>query len=256
MNDARHGGVVDTVLKPRWPAPAQVHALLSTRAGGVSVSPFAEMNLGEGLGDDAAAVAENRRRLQALVGDARRVQYLCQEHGTTAVSADLVHAVAPKGDILYSRVRGQPCAVLGADCLPVLLCDRAGTVAAAAHAGWRGLAAGILAAAVTAMQRSPAELLAWLGPAISAPYYEVDGKVRDAFCDIDDSAALGEDACFTPSAPGRWYMDLVSVARRRLRAAGLSAIYGGHLCTFSDARFFSHRRDGITGRMAALIWLQ
>ncbi len=257
MNDVpEHGEGEGAVLRPRWPAPPQVRALVTTRAGGVSVPPFAAMNLGEALGDDAAAVAENRRRVQDLTGLPRPVQYLRQEHGVTAVSVENFRAVPPRGDILHTRVRGQPCAVLGADCLPVLLCDRAGTLIAAAHAGWRGLGAGVLEAAVAVLPAPPTELLAWLGPAISGPCYEVDKKVRDTFPDIEDSTALGEDACFTPVAPDHWHMDLVAVARRRLRALGVSAIYGGHFCTFSDARFFSCRRDGLTGRMAALIWLQ
>ena len=244
------------LLRPRWPAPPLVHALVTTRAGGVSTGPFAQMNLGEGLGDDAAAVAENRRRLQRMTGSVRPVQYMRQQHSSTAVHVQAPHAVAPAGDILYTRAQALPCAVLGADCLPVLLCDRAGTVAAAVHAGWRGLAAGILTAAVVAVQTPPAELLAWLGPAVGSPHYEVDEKVRKAFPDMEDGAADSAAACFARTAPGRWHMDLVATARRQLCAAGVSAIYGGHLCTFSDARFFSCRRDGLTGRMAALIWLQ
>lgn len=240
------------LLTPDWPAPARVRALSTTRAGGISVAPYSGLNLGDHVGDDPLAVAENRRRLSA--GLPKAPAWLRQVHGVAVVDAARVAGMsgACEADAAFSRQAGAVCVVMTADCLPVLFCDRAGTVVAAAHAGWRGLAAGVLEATVAAMAVPPAELLAWLGPAIGPQAFEVGGEVRDTFLARDAAAA---DA-FVPAAGGKWLADLFLLARQRLAGIGVGAVYGGGVCTVSDSRhFYSHRRDRITGRMATLVWL-
>ncbi len=237
-------------LLPEWPAPPAVRALVTTRAGGVSRGPYASLNLADHVGDTAAAVAENRRRLCARLP--AEPLWLRQVHGSAVVDAA---AAAPdaEADAALTRQPGTVCAVLTADCLPVLLCSRSGRTVCAAHAGWRGLAGGVLEAAVAALAESPEDLLAWLGPAIGPRAFEVGDEVRAAFL----AAAPQAEAAFAPAAPGKWLADLYLLARQRLQAAGVVRIFGGGLCTFSDAaRFYSYRRDGITGRMAALIWTE
>lgn len=242
---------LEDLIVPDWPAPARVRAVSTTRHGGVSAPPYGSLNLAEHVGDDPACVAENRRRLMAAVGYPAEPAWLQQVHGTTVIAAG--QACAPMAaDAAWTREPGQPCVVMTADCLPVLLCDRAGTVVAAAHAGWRGLASGVIATAVTSMKASPVELLAWLGPAIGPDAFEVGAEVRTAFLELDADNA----DCFQPSPAGRWLADLYELARRQLRALGVSAVYGGDYCTFGDSkRFFSYRRENPTGRMATLIWL-
>ncbi|MGE0081259.1 MAG: peptidoglycan editing factor PgeF [Thiohalomonadaceae bacterium] len=236
---------------PDWPAPPQVRAAVTTRVGGVSVGPYASLNLGDHVGDDPAAVAENRARLVQALGLPSEPRWLKQVHGTCALDA----AAAVGGceaDAGFAALPGVVCAVLTADCLPVLFCDRAGTRVAAAHAGWRGLAAGVLERTVDALGAAPADVLAWLGPAIGPQAFEVGEEVRTAFLSQD----RGAGTAFRPHGEGRWLADLYALARRRLSRHGVDAVYGGGLCTFSDpARFFSYRRDGVTGRMASLIWL-
>ncbi|HMM55228.1 MAG TPA: peptidoglycan editing factor PgeF [Candidatus Desulfobacillus sp.] len=237
-------------LRPEWPAPPAVRALVTTRAGGVSRGPYASFNLADHVGDDAAAVAENRRRLRACLP--AEPLWLRQVHGSAVVDAA---AAAPdaEADAALARQPGTVCAVLTADCLPVLLCSRSGRAVCAAHAGWRGLAGGVLEAAVAALGEPPEDLLAWLGPAIGPRAFEVGDEVRAVFL----AGAPQAEAAFAPAAPGKWLADLCLLARQRLRAAGVVRIFGGGLCTFSDAaRFYSYRRDGITGRMAALIWTE
>jgi hypothetical protein len=242
---------LEDLIVPDWPAPAQVRAVSTTRLGGISSPPYDSLNLAGHVGDDPARVAENRRRLMALVGYPAEPAWLEQVHGTTVVAAETIRAPVA-ADAAWTREPGRPCAVMTADCLPVLLCDRAGTVVAAAHAGWRGLASGVIAAAVTSMKAPPAELLAWLGPAIGPDAFEVGAEVRTAFLELD----AGNADCFQPSPAGRWLADLYELARRQLRALGVSAVYGGDYCTFGDSkRFFSYRREHPTGRMATLIWL-
>jgi len=238
-------------IVPDWPAPANVHALVTTRHGGVSVTPYASLNLGDHVGDDPAAVAANRSKLQASL-PAEPV-WLKQVHGRGIVDAD--HAMGvPEADGSVVRKPGVVCAVLTADCLPVLLCDRAGTVVAAAHAGWRGLAEGVIEAAVKAMALEAGEILAWLGPAIGPQTFEVGGEVRQIFMAHDPAAELA----FVPSArEGKWLADIYLLARQRLERIGIKQVYGGGYCTHADIeRFFSYRRDGMTGRMASLVWLE
>ncbi len=238
------------LLTPDWPAPPGVRALQTLRVGGCSPAPWDSFNLGDHVGDDPARVAANRAALR------RRLPvepaWLRQVHGTVAVDAAKCPENA-EADAAYARQPGVVCAVMTADCLPVLFCDRAGSVVAAAHAGWRGLAAGVLEATIAALGVPAGELLAWLGPAIGPAAFEVGDEVRAAFVAADPAAA----AAFAPHAPGKWLADLPQLARRRLQAAGVGWIGGGEICTWADpASYFSYRRDGITGRMATLVWLE
>ncbi len=236
-------------LWPDWPAPANVGAAMSTRIGGASAGPYASFNLGMRVGDDAAAVASNRRALRAALKLPAEPAWLNQVHSSRVLA--LPAADGGEADASVTRGSGIVCVAMSADCLPVLLCDDAGTVVAAAHAGWRGLAAGVLEAAVRALAVNPASLMAWMGAAIGPAAFEVGTEVRAAFVQADAAAAQA----FAPSESGRFMADLFLLARLRLRAAGVTRVYGGGLCTYCDAtRFFSHRRDAVTGRMAALIW--
>ena len=236
-------------IVPDWPAPANVRALVTTRSGGVSTGPFASMNLGQGIDDDMQSVLTNRASLRDLLP--AEPKWLLQVHGAQVVDADRLQQ-AVEADAAVARNSASVCTVTVADCLPVLLTDRAGSVVAAAHAGWRGLAAGVLENTVRAMCTAPDELLAYLGPAIGTSAFEVGADVRDAFLAQSADAA----SAFVAHRPGKWLADLLALARQRLRASGVTQIYGGGLCTYSDPRrFFSHRRDKVTGRMAALIWL-
>lgn len=238
-------------VRPDWPAPKSVHAVTTTRIGGVSEGPYASLNLGAHVGDAPERVLANRTRLREALGLDAAPLWLRQVHGTRVVEAHWANE-GTEADGSVATAPGGACAVLTADCLPILLCDRAGTRVAALHAGWRGLAAGIVEAGVRAMQVPGASLLAWLGPGISGAAYEVGDEVREAF--VKSSAAAA--AAFTPSARGRWMVDLYALARLRLSASGVAAVYGGEHCTASQkALFFSYRRDGTTGRMASLIWL-
>ena len=236
-------------IVPDWPAPASVKALITTRAGGISKGPFASLNLGLRTGDDPQAVAANRDRLNSLLPQPPR--WLRQVHGASVVEADSL-AGLPEADAGIAHRPGTVCAVLVADCIPVLLADRAGTTVAIAHAGWRGLAAGIIENTARRMAVNPRGLIAYLGPGIGPGAFEVGADVRDAFIARDAEAA----AAFTPHTAGKWLADLFLLARQRLRRAGVPEIHGGALCTYSDARrFFSYRREPTTGRMAAVIWL-
>ena len=238
------------LVRPDWQLP--VGALVTTREGGASAGAYASLNLGSRSGDEPAAVRENRRRLEALLPSPP--VWLRQVHGIRVADADAARAGGeePEADAAVARQPGTVCAVLVADCMPVLLAEESGQVVAAAHAGWRGLCGGVLEATVEAMGVDPRRLLAWLGPAIGPQVYEVGEEVRQAFVARDAAAA----EAFRPARPGHWLLDLYAVARQRLAARGVSRVHGGGLCTYSDpARFFSYRRDGKTGRMAALIWL-
>jgi len=236
-------------LKPDWPAPANVKALVTTRDGGVSGGPYASLNLGLHVGDAPAAVERNRALLRARLPAEPR--WLDQLHGTDV--ADAREAGPVRADASVATRPGTVCAVMTADCLPVLFCNDRGTVVAAAHAGWRGLAAGVLDATVARMGERPENLLAWLGPAIGPRAFEVGDDVRDCFVEEDPLAA----AAFKPTgAPGKWRGDLFMLARLRLRELGIARTYGGEICTyFSPDRFFSYRRDGTTGRFASVVWL-
>ena len=233
---------------PDWPAPANVKAFITTRAGGVSEGPYASFNLGLRTDDDPRATAANRQRLGVALPQPPK--WLRQVHGANVVMADGL-ASMPEADASTARLPETVCAVLVADCVPVLLADRQGTTVAIAHAGWRGLAAGVIENTVDRMETDPQTLLAYLGPGIGPGAFEVGADVRDAFLAGDAQA----EAAFRPHASGKWLADLFLLARRRLARAGVGAVYGGGLCTYSDAqRFFSHRRDRTTGRMAAVIW--
>lgn len=238
-------------IVPRWEAPPRVHAVITTRAGGFSRGPYASLNLGLRTGDDAAAVERNRARLRSVLP--QEPQWLRQVHGNAVIGADSVSANPPEADASVARSKGPVCAILIADCVPVLLCNRAGSVVAAAHAGWRGVACGVIESTLAAMGAAPDELLAYLGPGIGPGAFEVGGEVREAFLEHSPQDA----AAFTPHGPGKWLANLFMLARNRLQRAGIRAISGGEMCTYSDpARFFSYRRDRTTGRMAALIWLE
>ena len=238
---------------PDWPAPPAVAAACTTRAGGVSSGPHAGLNLGRSSGDDPAAVEENRRRLVEGMALPEPPFWIRQVHGRRVLALP-TEETAPEADACWTAQRGVVCAVQAADCLPVLFCDEAGSVVAAAHAGWRGLAGGVLEATVAALPVPPATLMAWLGPAIGPEAFEVGAEVREAFLAEDAGAA----AAFTPQArPGKYHADLFALARRRLAAAGVARVHGGGVSTHADpARFYSFRRDGVCGRMAALIWLR
>ncbi|MEJ2515061.1 MAG: peptidoglycan editing factor PgeF [Gammaproteobacteria bacterium] len=238
---------------PDWPAPVGVAAASTTRTGGASPPPWDSLNLGEHVGDEAARVAENRRRLARALSLPEAPAWLTQVHGTRVLALD--DPALPgdrRADAAVTARPGRVLAVLTADCAPVLLCRRDGGRVGVAHAGWRGLAAGVLEAAVSAMETAPAELLAWVGPAIGPGAYEVGPEVRQA-CLAGGGDA---EACFLPGRGDRWQFDLPGLARRRLARLGLERIYGGQSCTASEPdRFFSHRRDGPCGRMATLVWI-
>ena len=238
------------LLRPDWDLPAGVGALLTTRAGGRSVGPFASLNLGSHVGDDPLAVAANRARLRSFLP--ADPLWLNQVHGAAVADADVAEGV-PEADAVLARSSRWVCAVLTADCLPVLFCDDDASVVAAAHAGWRGLAAGVLENTVREMGVPPHRLRAWLGPAIGAEAFEVGDEVRAAFVADDAGAAA---AFVARPLAGKWLADLFMLARRRLVAAGVTRISGGGVCTVSaPQRFYSYRRDGVTGRFASMVWL-
>jgi len=239
-------------ILPDWPAPKSVRALSTTRHGGISTGAFASLNLGEHVDDAPDAVAENRRRLQAEIG-AAQPRWLSQVHGTRVVRLAGA-AVTEPADAAVTAKPGEACLIMTADCMPVLFCDASGSRVAAAHAGWRGLAAGVLEATLAEMGTSPGEVMAWMGPAIGPKHYEVGEEVRQAFAAHDPQAI---QAFAQGRAPDKWWCDLYMLARQRLDAAGVKAVYGGGFCTFDDEeRFFSFRRDsGRTGRMATLIYM-
>ena len=245
------------LIYPDWPVAPRVHAAMTLRTGGVSAPPFDTLNLGANVGDDPVAVAENRRRVcdaLALPSEPARLE---QVHGISVANldapADPLAAAPPRADAAVTGRVGQVCSIHVADCMPVLFAAADGSVIGAAHAGWRGMAGGVLEATVSAMAVAPAKLFAWLGPAIGQRHFEVGDEVRAAFVDTDARAA----SAFTPNDRKRWQCDLFALARLRLTTLGVSQIFGGRDCTYADAgRFFSFRRDGRCGRMAALIWLE
>lgn len=243
----------DHCLIPDWDAPAAVHSLVTTRDGGLSAAPYASLNLAAHVGDDPLIVARNRQRLrQGILPLPADPLWLEQVHGTQMVTAENYREGAA-GDACIARTPGLVCAVLTADCLPLLLCAEDASVVGAVHAGWRGLSAGVIEACVAAMATPPARLLAWLGPAIGPRAYEVGDEVRATFCRQDAAA----EQAFVPHRPGKWLCDLYLLARQRLAALGVRRVSGGEYCTYGDAdRFYSYRRDGVTGRMATCIWLE
>jgi YfiH family protein len=240
------------LIEADWPAPNNVRAVATTRAGGISVGAYASLNLGAHVGDDAQAVSKNRLRLRNALELSREPLWLNQVHGTAVVEV-VAHAAPPTADASFARSPGQACAVLTADCLPVLFCDRDGTRVAAAHAGWRGLAGGVLESALRAMSVAPDRVLAWLGPAIEQDMFEVGAEVREQFV-----ARSADNAhAFQPNARGRWQADLYDLARRELARLGVTEVFGGGFRCYADRdRFYSYRRDGTTGRMATLVWMK
>jgi YfiH family protein len=255
------------VLRADWPAPSNVRAFTTLRgdaASGASRAPFEYFNLGDRCGDAPDAVATNRQRLVERAGLPAVPRWLRQVHGTGVQRFELGESPvagfavedgnpqALEADASVTSTPGLVLAILTADCLPVLFCARDGGEIGAAHAGWRGLAAGVLEQTVAAMRTPAEELLAWLGPAAGPAAYEVGAEVREVFLSLDPHATMA----FVPTRPGHWHVDLYALARRRLQGCGVSRISGGGLCTISDpARFYSHRRDGRTGRMASVIWI-
>jgi YfiH family protein len=239
------------VITPDWPEPPGVRSAFTLRTGGVSVAPYDSLNVGAGIGDFPEAIAENRRRVREKLGLPSEPVWLEQVHGTDVV--ELGSTVAPTGDASVARGAGYVCAIRVADCMPVLFAARDGSAVAAAHAGWRGLAGGVLEATVRRLGLPASQLIAWMGPAIGPAHFEVGDEVRAAFTATD----LDAEPAFVANARGRWQCDLYALARRRLTAIGISGIYGGGWCTFAEAeRFFSYRRSGQCGRMAALIWTE
>lgn len=240
-------------LVPAWAAPAGVHAAFTLRSGGVSEPPFDTLNVGGHVGDAPAAVAENRRRVCAALRLPAEPLWLEQEHGIRVFDPDATGPADPSpADAAIARRAGRVAVIQVADCLPVLFAARDASAVAAAHAGWRGLAAGVLEATVRQLGAAPAQLLAWLGPGIGPHHFEVGEEVRAAFTGADPAAAVA----FVRNERGRWQCDLATLARQRLAALGVTHVSGGTWCTYSDrGRFFSYRRDGRCGRMAALIWL-
>lgn len=231
---------------PDWPAPANVKSLQTTRLGGMSAAPYSSFNLGDHVGDDIKAVVANRQQLPSPAA------WLKQTHSTIVVDASAV-TTPIEADASFSRTANVVSVVMTADCLPVLFCDQQGTVVAAAHAGWRGLCDGVLEATVKAMDVKAEHIMAWMGPAIGPQAFEVGDDVRNEFIRHDAAAA----AAFAAQSNGKWLGDIYLLARQRLNQLGITQIYGGTECTFSDSeRYFSYRRDGVTGRMASLIWLE
>lgn len=246
-------------VEPDWPAPANIVALSTLREGGISAEPYASLNLADHVGDDSQAVAANRAILSRWLPAGTQLQWLEQVHGSRVVEAGSSGTV-PSADASWTRHCGQACAVMTADCLPVLFCSRAGDVVAAAHAGWRGLLDGVLENTVAAMGVAPGDILAWLGPAIGPRAFAVGPEVRSAFlAAAGRQQARATEACFIPKpgSPGRYLANLYALARERLGVLNSSNIYGAGSCTFTDsARFFSHRRDGRTGRMVSIILIK
>lgn len=245
------------LIRPDWPAPARVCAVSTMRGGGISVAPYDSLNLGMHVGDDADDVLANRGALVRAGGITTQPGWLDQVHGTVVADFDAAdpdrQRVPPTADAAVTQRPGRVCVIMTADCLPILLTDRAGSVVAAAHGGWRGLAAGIVEASVAAFRArgvAPADILAWLGPAIGPDAYEVGADVANVL-GADDAAAL------TDGRPGHWQLDLYGLARTRLGGCGVEHVYGGDRCTFAESgRFFSYRRDGRCGRQASMIWIE
>ncbi|MBE1161467.1 peptidoglycan editing factor PgeF [Dyella acidiphila] len=246
--------MTESWLFPDWPAPGRVHSTVTTRDGpGVSQAPFGRFNLGLRSGDDAQVVQSNRAALRQSLGLPAEPRWLRQVHGTVVADlGPLPSPEEPEADAAVSHLPGTVLAILTADCLPVLFCSEDASTIGAAHAGWRGLAAGVLEETIEQMQRPATRLMAWLGPCIGGPSYEVGEEVRKAFIAHDAAAA----SAFTATRQGHWLCDLSMLARQRLQAAGVTRIYGGGFDTRADARFYSYRREGArSGRFASLIWL-
>jgi YfiH family protein len=254
--------MLNNIIVPDWPAPGDVKAIQTTRLGGTSIPPYDTFNLGNHVGDNPIMV-QNNRNLLTLSLPAQPL-WLEQVHGTRVINANYelspigdrdCHNVQTslQGDACIARLPATVCAVMTADCLPVLLCDTRGSVVGAVHAGWKGLAAGVIENTVRAMGVSPQHLMAWLGPAISQEFFEVGEEVRNIFIKNDPQAA----SAFVAGKPGKWFADIFALARLRLKSLGIIQIYGGSYCTYREQNnFFSYRRESVTGRMGTLIWLE
>jgi YfiH family protein len=238
-------------LVPTWPAAARVRAFVTTREGGVSSGEYESMNLGLSSGDDAANVARNRAIVRGhLPSDPA---WLAQVHGTDVADLDAPGTGTPRADAAATSTPGRVAVVLTADCLPLFLCDRPGRRVAVVHAGWRGMAAGVIEKAVRALGAGPREALAWMGPAIGPDAFEVGPEVKAAF----EASDRGAGRAFAPGRPGKFMADLYELARQRLSRAGVHQVHGGGFCTHRDSgRFFSYRREQKSGRMGAFIWIE
>jgi YfiH family protein len=244
-------GLLEHCIVPDWSAPANVKALQTTRHGGISSTPYDTLNLGLHVNDDPVRVSRNRQSLSPLMPS--EPVWLEQVHGTVVANADAADCRVV-ADACIARQRGSVCVVMTADCLPVLLCDEAGTVVGAAHAGWKGLAAGVIEATVKAMEVAPQKIMAWLGPAIGPNAFEVGSDVRATFMAHDAKAS---EAFTVHGEQGKYHADIYWLAHQRLQALGITRIHGGTLCTYQQKdKFFSYRRDGVTGRMGTFIWLE
>ena len=239
------------LISADWSAPDNIRAVTTTRLGGVSVGPYAELNLGDHVDDASDAVVKNRRLLAQELGLLKQPQWLNQVHGTRVIKASAAGEIE-QADACWSDDAGQSCIVMTADCLPVFFTDLKGTRVAVAHAGWRGLADGILENTLSVFP-DPSEVIAWLGPAIGQQAFEVGGEVREQFCDLHTASI----EAFIPSMnPGKWLANIYQLAKFRLNRAGVSEIGGGSYCTVSQSElFYSYRREGVTGRMASIIWI-
>ncbi|MEP7184732.1 MAG: peptidoglycan editing factor PgeF [Rhodanobacter sp.] len=247
--------MTETWIFPDWPAPPSVYAAATTRHGpGISMSPYECFNLGLRCGDLTEAVMANRGALQQVLALPTAPRWLHQVHGIgVAELGPLSTTSEPHADAAVSRISGTVLSILTADCLPVLFCAEDGSEIAAAHAGWRGMANGVLEATISQLVTAPARLMAWLGPCIGAASYEVGAEVRAAFIDRHPGAA----ECFVATRADHWLCDLAALARQRLASAGVGRVYGGGFDTLTDPRFYSYRRDGnASGRLASLIWLK
>ncbi len=243
---------MSAIIAANWPAPANITAFTTTRHGlGVSVAPFDEFNLGIRCGDQLAHALQNRAALINAYRLPSEPQWLHQVHGVDVLRIGPQQNDEPLADACVTETLNTVLAVLTADCLPVLFCNTAGTEIAAAHAGWRGLANGMLETTVAAMHSKPEDMMAWLGPAAGALRYEIGEEVRAAFLSLSAEA----ETAFTATRPGHYLIDMVAIATQRLLAIGVSQIYGGEHCTITDTRFYSHRREQRTGRMASVIWM-
>ena len=245
--------VSDRYLIPDWPVATQVKACVTLRTGGYSKPPYTSFNLGFRSGDDQNAVVANRQLLSKDWSWSQAPQWLEQVHGVDVVTAQS-DGIERKGDAVWTDQVGLPCAVLTADCLPVIFTNPSGTKVAAAHAGWKGLVAGVLEQTIESMGEPADELIVWMGPAISQSCFEVGPEVREQFVAIDAEASRA----FKSGNSDRWYGDLYQLARLRLAKAGVKAVSGGDFCTFSESeRWFSYRREGAqSGRLATIIWIE
>jgi len=244
------------LITPNWPAPDNIHAVSTTRISGESKGVYAGLNLAQHVGDDPQTVEQNRRQLSTVLALPNEPFWLNQVHQATALNTStqkkvVKGSVTPDADASFSSQENHVCAVLTADCLPVLICNSQGNKVSAIHAGWRGLAEGVIENSIAGLNERPGRLMAWLGPAIGPQAFEVGVEVRSTFVEKFAQA----EAAFIQNRPGHYLADIYQLARLVLSSVGVKAIYGGEYCTFNDANhFYSYRRDGTTGRQASLIW--